>query len=312
VINFLSYIFYLQMANSKKSLGVSRIPLILSLTVLAFALPLSVKLVQQNQENRSNAAGSAGSVSGCLVYRELPPSNEEVYAVSGSTFCDRDWFLGPKDSIYKCVDGKGVAQKIDCNSGYDGCYEIKGSKVSSEGGGKEVKKSYWKFTAKCRDDKGCTNLGGTCSVDVKNGPKVDQSCKTTGGKDGVVKSDLCLSKANFDTKRCCVPGAKKESCYTTSACSNLKGRCDDPKNKKSNEKTVSGVCPGGSDCVCIVPTAVTTGVTRCKPGDKTKLLRQIKYTGSNNWVSYTTCSKGTYCTDKYITGVGTAAVCLKK
>jgi hypothetical protein len=250
--------------------------------VLGGGLIASQKLVSQNQDSRSSAAGGSVTPSGsCLVEKE-PYTYKEYYAANGSTLCGPGggWFHN--DGLYKCVNGVKKYQS-DCNAdGNSGCLETRGAYVASDG-----KKLYYNYTGQCRNDKACTSLGGTCNVAIKDGPKVDSSCTTSGDKKGIVKANLCLSKDNFDTKRCCVPVSQvtyyyydplskgcKSGSFTSlsdcksahySACYSSQSSCNSSYSSctKSNGSCIltsssckgtwkTGLCPGNTNIKCCV------------------------------------------------------------
>jgi len=109
------------------------------------------------------------------------------------------------------------------------------------------------------DDSKCTSQGGTC--------KNPNSCK-----DGQVKSGLC---PGGDDNKCCIPNPPKSQTAWTpwtpstpngddSKCTNQGGKCMNPSSCKDGQ-VISGLCPGGNDNKCCIPTT---------PNDDSKCTNQ--------------------------------------
>ncbi|MDD4937775.1 MAG: hypothetical protein PHX34_02040 [Candidatus Shapirobacteria bacterium] len=261
----------------------SRVSLVLGLMILISGLFLATRAIEKIQDNRSSAASYDSTSGSCYLYSTFLP-NKKVYMTNGSTFCDKGGGLISNGWIYKCVSGQKV-KNTSCNGGDNsGCMETKGALVADTNG-----IAYYKYSAKCRNDLACTNSGGTCNVSIKNGPGVGKECTTSDGKKGIVKSDLCLSKTNMSTKRCCMPvatvtyyfynplnktcestsqytsltacnSAKRSACYTSlssckssfSKCTSGNGTCILTSSGCSGGSFKSGLCPGNTSIKCCV------------------------------------------------------------
>jgi len=233
---------------------------VLGLFAIVAILFTAVQLVQKNQENRSKAAGDSAPSGVCLKYKSAMP-DKDVFMTNGSTFCGSGgssiWHRN--DGLRRCVNGDTILVS-DCDAnGNSGCLETKGNLVADD---LTNKKAYYNWTAQCRNDKACTDKGGSCNVDIKGGAAVGGSCVTKDNKPGIVKANLCLSRDNFDTKRCCVPNPVPSGSCTTDSLNKYKtyesgatmcGYHSDDKNYSytCNSGTWSRgqYCSGGCDSV---------------------------------------------------------------
>ena len=208
--------------------GVAQIFLLIGVLLVAIALPIATRLVQQNQENRSSAASST------II----------------------------QDS--KCKNAGGTCQKTssNCSGSYKSGYcpssgsDIKCCVKGSSGGGTIPQDSKCKII----QDSKCKNAGGTCQ-------KTSTSCSGTKEyKSGYCPSSgsnvKCCAPKNSSGGSTPASG----SIVQDSKCRNIGGTCQKTSSSCSGSNEYKGgYCPSsGSDVKCCAPkTSGSTQDTKC-------------------------------------------------
>ena len=182
----------------KQNKGISQIVVMVIMLILAIALPITTRLVQQSQENRSKATGGLGYAEICTANDQCPRPYDRPTISTG--FCTYDRGVNDTDwNFFGRVLSNGTTAPPVCSYGW-----------GSRANGTDGKRDY-----------GCTSVGGACSVD-KN-VLWGTSCNI-GTVPGVVVYNLCLIGTQIDSGvRCCVPNTVYVECGTTTNDSCVKG-----------------------------------------------------------------------------------------
>ncbi|MDD4937769.1 MAG: dockerin type I domain-containing protein [Candidatus Shapirobacteria bacterium] len=219
-----------------KQKGISQVLILVIMAVLAIALPLSTKLVQQIQENRSKAATPTSSD----CYLGTTPAGFKIYVKNGFSTCTTSGsiFIGgitvsgannsvfvptsvlpwiSTDNLVKCSNGKTTTTNCLTSSFHDKCVYTSNKKnlvvtATETSSNKTVLLSG--VAARCGSNADCTNAGGSCNIPMK-GATVGATCKTDAGVDGKVTSNLCWSVVKDSLNDyCCKPDKVNGKCGT--------------------------------------------------------------------------------------------------
>jgi len=229
--------------------GIAQIFLLIGMLLVAIALPIATKLVQQNQENRSSAASStiiqdskcknaggtcqktSSSCSGSYKSGYCPSSDSSIKCCVKSSSGGSTPASGSIVQDDACKNAGGTCQKTSTSC--SGTKEYKSGLCPSSG-------SDIKCCAPKDSSTTCSSKGGTC-VTGGAGMTSGVECTISSSKDGKTNLSYVCSSG----KVCCIP---KSSTTTTV------GKCTTYTNGVSNRPdttcvsgTVSWVDSSGSD-----------------------------------------------------------------
>ncbi len=188
-----------------KRKGLAQIPLILGLLVMAVAIPVATKLVQENQDSRNQAAGCAGINQGCSTRpccAGLTCADESsgfsYPRCIGAGSCPQGHRKCEGNNQYYCNAGNWVLEKacgsLGCDG--DGCRvpACSGTETKCNDSGNQVlqcNNGVWKLLSNC--SYGCSN--GAC----KNPPPTATPTK----KPTATPAPCAKSGQACSTRSCC-------------------------------------------------------------------------------------------------------------
>ncbi len=173
--------------------ALAQIPLILGLLVMAIAIPVATKLVQENQDSRNQAAGCAGINQSCstrpccagLTCADESSGFSSPRCISNVDNCPQGHRKCEGNNQYYCNAGNWVLEKacgsLGCDG--DGCRApaCSGTETRCNDSGNQVlqcNNGVWKLLSNC--PYGCIN--GACKASPSVSPPPAEMCSESGAQ----------------------------------------------------------------------------------------------------------------------------------
>lgn len=287
--------------------ALAQIPLILGLLVMAIAIPVATKLVQENQDSRNQAAGCAGINQSCstrpccagLTCADESSGFSSPRCISNVDNCPQGHRKCEGNNQYYCNAGNWVLEKacgsLGCDG--DGCRApaCSGTETRCNDSGNQVlqcNNGVWKLLSNC--PYGCIN--GACKASPSVSPPPAEMCSESGAQrcygnvlhdcvkpdtDGTTRDVVCSTDGLLATcggKNYCCP--KAGGVWTTDM-----GQCPPPSER----------CPDAQKCFgkvlydCVKPDA--DGSTResiCNIAGRKETCGGVDYCCPANGAIWTT------------------------
>jgi hypothetical protein len=259
--------------------GFSSIFVLIGMLLVAVALPVATRLVQQNQENRSSAASST-------IIQDSKCKNAGGTCQKTSSNCSGSYkssYCPSSDSSVKCC----VKSSSSSSSGSSSSTIIQDSKCKNAGGTCQKTSSNCSGSYKssyCPSSDSSVKCCVKSSSSSSSGSTITQDSKCTSAGGSCVNVSSGCSGGNFLSGYCPSSDSSVKCCVknTASSCSSKGGSC--VGSSSTCTSTMGGVVLSASgDCSSTVPVC-------CKVGGKPTATPTIAHGGASGTFGDTTCS----------------------